>query len=337
LKIKTTNKNLLKIKSQIMKILKTIIVFVLLTFSFSCSKEETQPEIPKITTVYVAGVHNGKAVVWKDARMTLLPSSNDYARANSVYVVNDDMYVAGTDGGYKNENAVFWKNGVKTTLGTKRSFANAIAVVHNTIYVVGQENYKATLWVNGIATILPTTNSSDALAIFIKENKVYIVGNSDNKPCLWNNGTVSYLSDNIGNARAVYVLGKTIYAAGSDFTNSISQGRLWKNGVSTILAGDNSSFNAMTIGVKTYLAGSVYNSIKNENNAVIWEDGVPKPVSIMNSNFYSIFTFADDIYISGQVTTDIRRAFLTKNGKQIPLLPEDNYESSAYSIFVTEK
>jgi hypothetical protein len=96
----------------------------------------------KANSVYVSGGHvyiagttetakQHFAVYWKDGKETVLPSSATQSFANSIFVRENDVYVAGYEyDTFQSVTAVYWKNGVeiKLTDGSNNAFATSIAV-----------------------------------------------------------------------------------------------------------------------------------------------------------------------------------------------------------------
>lgn len=132
------------------------------------------------SNIYLAGYgyyNNGVSISWKNDIMTELNISSKYSEAFSLFVDNNDVYIAGTEEyKYPNYSAVYWKNGVKNTLPLSpkavNSYAFSIDVKNNNIYAVGQEMEEgkegyATIWVNGKSKKLSDAYSSTAKFIYV--------------------------------------------------------------------------------------------------------------------------------------------------------------------------
>ncbi|KPM32786.1 Putative lipoprotein [Croceitalea dokdonensis DOKDO 023] len=127
--------------------------------------------------VYVAGMEQKTsdgpttAKIWKNGEATSLTDGNTMANANSVYVIDNDVHIAGE---VRNGNNIWvattWKNGIASSItgGSTNAFAKSIYVYNNVVYVVGNENYVATFWKDGVSIPL-SSGRSDANSIFIKE------------------------------------------------------------------------------------------------------------------------------------------------------------------------
>ena len=86
--------------------------------------------------VYVAGfdLHSGfgtsKAMLWKHGSGTVLSNPSGVARAFSVYVFNNDVYVTGYEQGTSRWSAKTWKNGtvIHATNGVYNAAGYAVFV-----------------------------------------------------------------------------------------------------------------------------------------------------------------------------------------------------------------
>ena len=123
--------------------------------------------------VYVVGYEYNRnndrfvAKLWKNGIIQNLTDGTNSANANSVYVSNNDVYVAGENG----NKAVLWKNGIAQNLtdGTNDAEAYSVYVYNNDVYVAGTDSGKAVLWKNGVARNLTNgTNSGEAYCVLVK-------------------------------------------------------------------------------------------------------------------------------------------------------------------------
>lgn len=178
--------------------------------------------------VYVAGSENdtqspakSQAKYWKNGVAVILSgesTSNLYA--TSIYVVSDDVYVAGyeiTSGGINIPK--YWKNGVpiNLTMGTTNTenSATSIYVSENNIYVSGYENtnFVAKCWNNGSASILTSTGftKTKAKAVFVHDNNVYVAGWGatgaiGSMAVYWKDGVATLLETTAADALAIMVV-----------------------------------------------------------------------------------------------------------------------------------
>ncbi len=206
--------------------------------------------------VYVAGseetAQQRRAKYWVNGTATNLTDGTKYGIANSVFVADSKVYVSG----YMNEpmeTARYWVNGSGVVLpqsdNAVRTVANGIFVVGTDVYVSGYQQinfsgtgrYVATVWKNGVITLLGNTaNNSYGTGVVVHNNDVYVSGYENergiNVAKYWKNGTAVNLSDGrvdeqassifITNAGDVYVSGY------NGNVNTGIQAKYWKNGTS---------------------------------------------------------------------------------------------------------
>jgi predicted heme/steroid binding protein len=128
------------------------------------------------TTINVTYAGVPATVYWKDSTLHILSSisSGFPSGANSIYVSNDDVYVAGFD----RNGAGYWENGTQNTL-KNGSTATSIYVSEGDVYVAGYKykyndpnslGYAAVYWKNGIRHKL--ADNGKALSITVTNTKV---------------------------------------------------------------------------------------------------------------------------------------------------------------------
>ena len=319
-------------------------VFAISAAFMSCDKNPDDPGEngngnggeEDISGVYVAGGSNG---IWKNGVRQNLTGNTQYASSSSVFVSNNNVYVAGTDYG----KAILWKNGViqNLTIGSGNSYANSVFASGNNVYVVGLDNGQAVLWKNGeIQNLTNGVTSSSAYSVFVSNNDVYVAGQikqqtqQPDRAVLWKNGVAQFLSGEGSQALSVYVADEDVYVAGytlvrmSGVWGYYRYVTVWKNGVPQFLAegGQNTSTKAHSVfvsGNDVYVVGSI------DNSAALWKNGVKQ--NLTGSAAYSVFVSSNDVYVAG---TDNKQAVLWKNGvKQILI---DGDKANANSVFVVE-
>ncbi|MDR2562055.1 MAG: hypothetical protein LBC63_09840 [Holophagales bacterium] len=328
--------------------------------------------IEHIDIVYVAGEEENAAekniaTLWKNGAPERLTDGNGDARAQSIFVSGDDVYVVGSEDvsgdndRKKKRVAILWKNGVPTKLTNGNSFAMALSVFvqDDDVYVVGLEYNEvgksvAMLWKNGEPTPLGSGWEDDtANSIFVSEGDVYVAGYEQKigmprgGPCtavLWKNGVLQRLSDaNNSMANSVYVSGSDVYVAGHEWnTEEKKVAILWKNGVPTPLSDANAFAEAHSVfvaGSDVYVVGQLAETEEGHEHAMLWKNGAAQRLSDGNTDTIakSVFVLGNDVYVSGH--EDVyeshdslgmkRFAILWKNGKPMRL---GEGEGDAYGI-----
>jgi hypothetical protein len=112
--------------------------------------------------VYVCGTIPNETSIrqscyWKNGQLVKL-SKDEYAIATGIFVSNGNAFVCGN----VFNSAAYWVSGQEILLNPsdRSSYANAIAVDGNNVYVIGGEgpvntiDYKAAYWKNGILSIV---------------------------------------------------------------------------------------------------------------------------------------------------------------------------------------
>ncbi len=318
--------------------------------------------------VYVAGMDNGTAKVWKNGVASNLFAFSDSAVVNSVYVSGNDIYAAGREGNV----AKVWKNGIASSLtNIANGGANAFSVyvVGNDVYVAGRQTNitsgqtTAKLWKNGIPVNLSinTTRSSQARSVFVIGSDVYVAGDesisaflttniNNNNAIFWKNGIVTNLTNNnngneYGYASSVFVSGNDVYVAGGT-DDSISgtkpKATFWKNGVPTYLTNGINDANTSSIfvsGNDVYISGTEYFVTNTSASSIgkFWKNGVVTNLSSGGSYTYvtSVSVKNTDVYLTGYTYNNgmSQNAFVWKNGLLTNFFNATN-NNSAYSIFV---
>jgi pentose-5-phosphate-3-epimerase len=229
------------------------------------------------------------------------------------------VYIAGV----YNDQACYWKDGIRVDLPTSGSLAGsratAIAVAGSNVYVVGRDSY-ACYWKNG-EKIAPEGFSTDAVAIAVAGSDVYIAGSSyvqDDYPyrqaaCYWKNGKRTDLQTSIGPSTssevyAIAVVGPDVYVAGEHRSYASYTACYWKNGTRTMLAyPSHSRAYAVTVsGSDVYFAGEYSNTDNAHFRACYWKNGEridlpfpPPDYDYVHINANAIAVAGADVYIAG--------------------------------------
>jgi hypothetical protein len=263
------------------------------------------------TNVYATGSLSNNVGYWKNGVFKVLASAPDnVSGGESIFVSNNDVYVAGYETNYANNFftqtiAKIWKNDKAITLGDSmsNSAARSVFVTGSDVYVAGSRDRKATIWINGTVTNLTDgTNMAFASSVVKSGSNVYVVGQEFvGKPNqqtgetnsiikLWKNGMETNITDGSTQAyvHSVIVSGSDVYIAGEETssTNRIFQAKLWKNGVPTNLSDGKQQATALGIyvnGTDVYVAGS------DSYAAKVWKNGVVFDIPSNASSFSSIF------------------------------------------------
>ena len=237
------------------------------------------------------------AAYWKNGVMhQLSDKTQSVAMANAIVVVGDDVYVAGQIGG----NVVYWKNGIRTTVGKGylNSSASVLSVYNGDVYIAGftSTNFgtqsSAVYWKNTTPVYLtdPTTGYSTANAIVVNENGVYVVGATNKTSDImnaiyWKDNVPYKLSENmlISDAKSIYVQGNDVYITGYVETSDYSFSAVyWKNGnINKVTTSGIGQINNLIVsGGDIYLGG--YDTTNGYRGVAYWKNGV----EIFHSPYY---------------------------------------------------
>ena len=313
--------------------------------------------------VCVAGQEDGLACYWKNGEKVVL--SNRDSHANSIFVVGNDVYVAGREWGETKSSAVYWKNGVAAYLPGGDE-AKSVFVSGNDVYVAGTANEtggtSARYWKNR-ERIQLEGNGYEANSVFVTGNDVYIAGGSSyvdesngesnyiQQACYWKNGKQVVLDEYIycPAAASVFVSGNDIYVAsngGYDENKQVYVIKYWKNGNEVIVEESNRSGAGKTSlfvsGNDVYMSGTQRYDVmfvakywKNKQATILSSvDPADEPEAEANS----IFVMDNDVYVAGETydgKMDAMKTVYWKNGKEVVLSNSRNAETE--SIFVVKK
>jgi hypothetical protein len=337
------------------KLLPAVIMVIMFTFT-SCIKN--LPPIIKgghghsgEPVVLVAGYEsNGTynvAKYWIDGQAIQLSDGTQDATANSIFVSNNDVYIAGSDNG-----AVYWKNNSEIRLSGNN--ASSIFVSGNDVYVAGVHDSKAVYWKNGTEVVLENTNvygtynNAAANSIFVSGDDVYAAGYDGPNAVYWKNGTEIYLTagtttiTGFVHAYSIYVKGSDVYVVGYDqFAGAVfPQVWYWKNGVRiTINQVDHygQGNSVLVSGSDVYIGGMELSAPTYIQNAAYWKNGnvVLLPGSFLPSFAKSIFVSGNDVYLAGyeDLTYPMSYAVYWKNAVETKLT-DGTQGAAANSIFV---
>ena len=329
-------KSSLSLSLSLIKIISLFFLSTILVLTVSCgggaaSRANGETAGP---TVYVAGGEG----YWKNGNAVLLMDDTHDATANSLFVVGNNVYIAGEERNSEGKTfSKYWKhaNGEVQTItlsdGTSHDWGSSIFVSGNDVYVAGYSysgdpfadqngngsgEHVAKYWKHGegTATVQTTTLSGGSFAnsIFVSGNDVYVAGHGGSSK-FWKNGTMTDLSD--GNrAKSIFVAGEDVYIAGTikgsgtysdDFAEGC-QAIYWeKRGTSApqkiTLSGGNEARSIFVVGEDVYIAGYAYNG--SVHTAKYWKrhgNEDLQEITLSGGGIAnSIFVLNGDIYVAG--------------------------------------
>lgn len=232
-----------------------------------------------------------------------------------------DIYVAGFESTNSSpKSAMYWKNGTPVTLGSDFSWANAIFVSGNDVYVAGYDNGGATYWKNGVGVRLPgQTDGREAHSVFVNGNDVYVAGyvagNQANTAVYWKNGVPVALTDGTNQAQAISVLvsGSDVYVTGweekttqVDPTHIVTYAvaKYWKNGTPVSLTDGLKPAYTSSIflsGNDIYVAGEACQDTTLDCSllATYWKNGTQVVLTNQYTTASSVFASGTDVYVAG--------------------------------------
>lgn len=203
-----------------------------------------------------------------------------------------DVYAAGWDIVGDLYKAVYWKNGVETTLdsGSYGARAFGIAVVNGNVYVAGFEgsatgNDIAVVWTNGVArTLQDDSHYSVGYAIAVSGTDVYVAGtdragqDGPTAPVYWKNGVETTLElagipenatgmGGLANSIVVDASGNVYVGGDAELNSRVSENTYyqsavagyWKNGTLVLLGNPltfSQTYGIAVNGNDVYAAGS---------------------------------------------------------------------------------
>lgn len=344
-----------------------VLFIVLLTLTFlSCKREIEELQSKSAPDVYVAGYQykgiHSIATLWKNGIARNLTDGTKNAYAFSVFMVNEDIYVVGSD----NLEPIMWKNGVRTKLpllaGYISGHAQSIYISGSNIFIAGSQNdghdNAAVLWKNGVATKLNNTKGDAAArAVYAVGDDVFIAGyqnpyiNIGEMGVRWKNNFIGLPMPEGGNsmANSIFVQDNDVFIVGdANIGNGRTEAKLWKNNkpfYSLSLADGTGARNISSaesvyvVGTSIYIAGYIVNPITKNYEATLWENAVetilPLTVGGSFSWGHSVYVSGSDIYVAGYQNKNGKRiATVWKNKLSITNLTDGTNEAEAFSIFV---
>jgi uncharacterized protein YjdB len=297
---------------------------------------------------YVAGgTRNGAyAVLWTNGVGQRLNSSA--SGSNSVYVLNNDVYVCGSIGSY----AAFWMNGQGYILRNTNSDAKSIFVSKDGGGDSGDEKHPTRVTLNkntmAIAAGSKETLTATVEPWYVPNRAVRWSSSNSNVATVASDGTVT--AHNSGNATITVttvdanrtarceITVADIYVAGYRNVSGKAVATLWKNGQAQSLT--NGSYSAVAESVyvdggNTYVVGYELNG-SGKSVAKVWRNGSLYQTLTNGENnaaAYSISYSNGNVYVVGHEFNSQGRPMATiwTNGTA-KRLADDTYSTYAYSV-----
>lgn len=198
------------------------------------------------------------ATLWNPFSKITIGSRTENSVINAIYVTGNEVHMVGKSEFYQIQKARYWifnydtgslvevalpqvNNGVSNS-------ARGITIKNNKVYIVGHDGNGATLWVDGVPTLLYDGNREFLFSgsdVEVKGNDVYVaVAGGDinsNDAFYWKNGELTNL--NRGPASHIFMgslaVGKEdVYLAGYGRLDQDDWAYLWTNKTPTDLSGN---------------------------------------------------------------------------------------------------
>lgn len=180
----------------------------------------------------------------------IIETNNASAYANSIAIVNNNVYISGNDGDYP----VYWLNGQRNVLPTTvNGKTNSIAIFGSNVYISGADyieeyTYNVVYWLNGEKHIVSEQSFASASSITVSGSNVYLVGTNVTNALYWENGQLNILPkeyDYDAYAESITVSGSDIYICGNEALEAV----YWLNGQAHFLPVTNWMSNAKSIAI----------------------------------------------------------------------------------------
>lgn len=301
--------------------------------------------------VYVVGAGENAlgvsvAKLWKNGIEQNLSNGDNNAEANSIYISDNDVYIAGRISNI----ATLWKNGVVQNLtdGNDWAEANSVYINENDIYVVGKDRngqieFMATLWKNGVAEYLTDGNGyggGAAYSVSVSNNNVYIIGLDNSGSLLWKNEDKEYFNTKagVGVAKFIRIFDNNMYITGYERNKrGKNVAILWKNYEKQYLTdgGNNASANSVYVyDNDIYVVGCERIDDLGIQVAKLWKNGIAE--NLKDGCLASdIYVSDNNVYVSGFGFNSQNKAvaIVWINGEP-QYLTDGTYHARGYSIFV---
>lgn len=208
-------------------------------------------------------------------------------------------------------------------------------------------SWLATIWVDGVPTVLSNEGLSEANAVAVYNNDIYVagtesLGNGNDILKLWKNNISESLTDGKHHveARDIVVSEGNVYIAGNQYIGSLNSSiaTVWKNGQAISLSDERSEANAVYVyNNEVYVAG--YKEIYDKKTAIVWKVGKEEtPLYSESDDLESIATdiYVDNsgVYVTGNLRNSTKSTALIWKNKVVTVLSDVNNYSEANALFV---
>ena len=279
-------------------------------------------------SVYVSGIRFASGsismvpVYWKDGVMTDLKASGN-AIANTIFVKDADIYVAGMCLAGSGSTACYWKNGTQkilTTSGITEALVYDIFVDDdNNVYLAGicdkGAESIACYWKNDtVVELTDGTLDSAVRSMFVdSDGNVYLGGTTGDVGGYWVNDSSHFTqltADGIINS--IYVKDGVVYTSGSNNAGSFDQATYWTNTTKTALT-DGTTEDAVAPAIGLSETAIYINGLEGPNytEPVYWKGTAASKKALSLGSYFiadgvPYFPLAldgEDVYVAATVAT----------------------------------
>jgi hypothetical protein len=313
-----------RFSSQLNSIVLVVIGYVVFV---SCSKEEPQPEppklLPEITVITPKGGFVGMHVIIEGKNFSKVLEENivKIAGVNASVVDADEnsIEVIVPAGGATGPVTVFAND--ETATGPSFRYYDLYLLGNQT---VGNMN-RIRFWRSGIVTdISDQTKYCYGTSFVMSGDDVFISGyefdgQTTTTPAYWKNTQVHSLSTASGVATDISVDANDTYVSGIEYNGTNWIARYWKNGADVKLTEEIQASDASSIDVvdgNVFVGGSVLTS-STTSMATFWKNGAKEPMEepLESSGIIDFEVAGQDVHLVGTRIQD-SKAYITywKNG-----------------------
>lgn len=258
--------------------------------------------------VYILGRIGNSFRYWKNGIETILTNGLSNNFVSHMEVVNDDVYITGSENNGTKNVVKFWKNGASVNISNPnlRAFANGITVNGSEVSILYREltesnTYTLKIWKNGVITTLKSGIHNDfsigrgdieSNASGVFATSTLAANNEAAKIGSWNNNVKTDLTTGSTSSAPfdLEVRGNDMHIIGIERnpgTNGRSLLKYWKNGLQTVLTSDRDG-NIFNPSLAISKNGNVHIAGKNKyflnNVPTVLEGNQPEAFDIFTVN-----------------------------------------------------